>query len=674
MDFIRRHLLRDSRSAWMIFGIAFCLVAFAMFGGHAFSSLALKASQADTAIVNLSGRQRMLSQRILLQALQLTENDSYLQKSQLQLTRDTFVNNHELLLSLSLDSSATQEIYQNPALSIDLSSSVDAFIKRVDHLLFTEGDARIQALIDLQTLGIDTLLAQLDQAVSQFEEASNHNTQKLLSFQKVCLLLGLTLLAAEFIIVFAPLVSTVKHTRDKLDEERKKLVETEIRMTFQASHDHLTGLFNRNYYNSQLDHFLESAKYKGKTHSLLYIDLDNFKLVNDISGYNAGDALLVRVANLFKQKAGNEDCLARLGNDEFVFILHEKNIDEAALIAESLVDKLHKMEFYWEDEQFPISASIGVCEINSHISNTGQIKRLADAARQGAKKHGKDQVFVQGYQEIDKLNDLEFKTWVNTIQVALAHNLFHLFVQKIVSTQNPAEVSHYEILIRLRDANGDTVSPARFIPCAEKYGLISAIDTWVIDNIFGWIDRNCGIAKSMRFSINVSGASLGRDSYLRHVVKQMRHFKIHPGQICFEITETAAVENMEMAQQFISTLREMGCQFAIDDFGSGLSSFTYLKEFDVNYLKIDGSFIENLAENKIDQTIVESMHNVGKQLGLETIAEYVHSQAVCEVVEKLQVDYIQGYYYSKPSPIDSLLKTHLAPANLTQDDTDLRSA
>ena len=655
MDFIKRFLVRDSRHIWLIYAMAFCFVAFPMFGGFTYSTLALQATEKDAAVVNLSGRQRMLSQQILLHALQFTQSNSYLQQTQLQHSRDEFALNHQTLLEYSLRYSQTKSIYLDSHGSTNLNQLVKSFIARADVVLASNADNRMEAMIDLQALGAEKLLNRLDDAVSQFEQTTVMNRDYLLTIQKVTLVVGLFILALEFLLIFMPVLYSAKQTIKRLAEEKEKLSQTKQRISYQSAHDHLTGLYNRITYNQKLEEFIESARFHAKIHSLLYIDLDNFKLVNDISGYSAGDALLIRVAGLLKQFSNDDDCIARLGNDEFVIVLNETTISDATAIADKIVAAFHQLEFFWDDQQFPITASIGVCEINPYISNAGQVKRLADAARQSAKRQGKDQVFVQPYQEIDKLNDLEYKTWVNTVQLALTHDLFSLYAQKIVSTNNTAETSHYEILIRLTDANGEAVSPGQFIPCAERYGLISAIDTWVIDNTFRWIEQNRAFAKELSFSINVSGSSIGKDRFLKHVVRQLKQFKIAPKSICFEITETAVVENRLKAQQFIATLREMGCRFAIDDFGCGLSSYAYLKEFDVDYLKIDGSFVKNVVKSDVDRTIVESMHNVGKRLGLKTVAEFVNNESVYQIMQSMQIDYLQGFYLDEPKPINELL-------------------
>ena len=424
-------------------------------------------------------------------------------------------------------------------------------------------------------------------------------------------------------------------------------------INWQATHDTLTGLYNRNYFDVKLTEMLLDARESGRQHALLYLDLDQFKVVNDTCGHVAGDELLRQVSQLLSSHIRTNDTLARLGGDEFGVQLLNCPAQVALRIANQTRQTIGNFRFCWDDKSFGIGVSIGLVEVNAQSDSVEQVLSDADTACYAAKDNGRNQVHVYRTHASEAAVRQSEMEWVTRIQSAIEQQRFRLFFQVIAPVHDQGSSSHIEILIRMLDIDGQIISPGAFIPAAERYNLMSAIDRWVIGKVFQLISDNLEalIKNDYQFAINLSGHSLSGADTLDYICDQLTRHKIPKGMICFEITETAAISNLSSANHFIRTLKQQGCLFSLDDFGSGLSSFAYLKNLPVDYLKIDGSFVKDMATDLIDQAMVQSINQIGHVMNLKTIAEFVESDEILQCLKDIGVDYAQGYAIAKPTPL-----------------------
>lgn len=422
-------------------------------------------------------------------------------------------------------------------------------------------------------------------------------------------------------------------------------------LSFHASHDSLTRLINRREFERRLSELMMRAKNSGKRHALCYLDLDQFKIVNDTCGHIAGDKLLRQITYLFQEKVRDADILARLGGDEFGLLLENCTLKDAIHIAEGLRKIAKAFRFVWEGKSFDISVSIGVVPILPDSASPAEILSDADAACFAAKDKGRNciQVYEPGNIELARRHG-EMQ-WVSRITEAMEESRFTLYSQAIMPLNDTAP-QHIEILIRMLERDGKVIAPMAFIPAAERYNLMQDIDRWVITSSFSSIKKflDAGGNNNAIFNINLSGASLGQENLPLYIRAELTRHDISPRNICFEITETAAISNYDQAIKLIKNLREIGCLFALDDFGSGLSSFSYLKSMPVDFLKIDGQLIQGIETDLIAYGMVEAIHNVGKIMGIKTIAEFVSNELILEKLRIMGVDYVQGYVISKPQP------------------------
>ncbi len=428
---------------------------------------------------------------------------------------------------------------------------------------------------------------------------------------------------------------------------------------YEASHDSLTGLLNRRQFETHLQGALESVLDDDRQHALFYLDLDHFQVINDSYGHVAGDQLLKELSRELKTKLVESACLARLGDDEFGILLENISTDEAKRQARELCKWVRAYRFFWEDKPFEIGVSIGLVPITSRWRDVGELMRMADSACCVARERGGNRAHVYQAGDAALAQRKGEMQWIPIVRQALLEDNFRLYCQNIVPLAGDANApAHFEILLRLLNEEGDIVRPAAFIAAAERYHLMPEIDRWVITHTLRLLGerRQRGDENSL-FSINISGQSLDEEEFLGFVVEQLHASDVPPESICFEITETAAASNLLIAQRFIATLRDMGCRFALDDFGRGISSFAYLKNLKVDYLKIDGMFVKDLAEDEIGHAMVESINNIGHTMGVQTIAEFVETQAVLEKLVTLGVDYVQGYQLGRPRPLAPMFRT-----------------
>jgi len=424
------------------------------------------------------------------------------------------------------------------------------------------------------------------------------------------------------------------------------------RLSYHASHDVLTGLVNRREFEHRMERALKSAKAHETSYALCYLDLDQFKIVNDTCGHSAGDALLGQVGALLKSKVRWRDTLARLGGDEFAILLESCTLDEAMRMAETLREAVRNFKFTWEERTFRLGASIGVVPISVDNADVAAVLSAADSACQAAKQAGRNRVHSFEENDIDLMRRRREMQWAARINTALEEDRFELFRQSILPLREQETGAHYELLLRMRDETGKIVTPDNFMTAAEHYGITPNIDRWVIENAFRWLVSDADEREKLAMcSINLSGLSLGDDKFLPYVIDQLARSGLDATKICFEITETAAIASFSQANRFIQALKEQGCKFALDDFGSGLSSFGYLKHFPVDYLKIDGSFVKEILHDPIDREMVRSINEIGHLTGKQTIAEFAENMEIINMLRTLGVDYAQGYGVSQPQRI-----------------------
>jgi diguanylate cyclase (GGDEF)-like protein/PAS domain S-box-containing protein len=424
------------------------------------------------------------------------------------------------------------------------------------------------------------------------------------------------------------------------------------RLSYHASHDVLTGLVNRREFESRLERALKSAKAREASYALLYLDIDQFKIINDTCGHSAGDMLLNQVGTLLKAKVRWRDTISRLGGDEFGILLESCTLDEAMRTAEALREAVRNQRFSWEDRVFRLGASVGVVPIAADNEDVASILSAADSACQAAKEGGRNRVHSFAENDIELMRRRREMQWAARINAALEEGRFELFRMLIQPLQKVEVGTHYELLLRMRDESGRIVSPNDFIAAAERYGITPAIDRWVIENAFRWLVSEADEREKLAMcSINLSGQSFGDDKFLPFVIDQFHKSGLDAGKICFEITETAAVASFSQANRFIQALKELGCKFALDDFGTGLSSFGYLKHFPVDFLKIDGSFVREILRDPIDREMVRSINEIGHLTGKKTIAEFAENAEIIQMLTSLGIDYAQGYGIAQPQRV-----------------------
>ena len=430
------------------------------------------------------------------------------------------------------------------------------------------------------------------------------------------------------------------------------------KLSWQASHDGMTGLVNRAEFERRLKNLVEQAQEEQTQHAMLYLDLDQFKVVNDTSGHVAGDELLRQLAVLMQKLVRDSDTLARLGGDEFGVLLANCDQAHAMRVADSLREKIRDYRFIWQEQVFEIGVSIGIVEINQEHSDISLILSHADIACYAAKDGGRNRAHVFQPDDDELMQRHSEMLWVAKLSEAMEHGRLELYGQSIQPVHADSKTSRwFEILLRLRNEKGQLVPPGAFIPAAERYNLMPAVDRWVISHAFEFVCHQIeGSDCPLRVSINLSGASLNQDDTAAFILKQAGACGLDPACICFEITETAAISNLTRAYRLMHDLKAAGFRFALDDFGSGVSSFNYLKNLPVDYLKIDGSFVRDMLTDSVDQAMVEMINQIGHVMGIQTIAEYVESGEILQRLEQLGIDFAQGFHLHRPAAIDSLIE------------------
>ena len=454
------------------------------------------------------------------------------------------------------------------------------------------------------------------------------------------------------------------------DITSKKAYENEL--TYQAQHDSLTGLYNRKYFQQELERVVSRVARSAADCAVFYMDLDQFKYVNDTVGHGAGDQLLLETTHLLKSHLREGDLLARFGGDEFTVLLYNLDRDEACNVAEGLRKLFEHYQFVDSGQSFNVTLSLGIACINSQTNSADDVLSQADIACNIAKTNGRNRVHIAepGSNEQDGLaNDMG---WASRVRDAFENDRFSLVYQPIISVANGA-VNDYEVLLRMQRENGEYILPGGFMPAAERFGLVHNVDRWAITRAIKYLDELTNQHKNnLRFAINLSGRAFEDKQLLPLISGLINDSSLSPSQLTFEITETAAIANLNDASKFISSLKDLGCEFALDDFGSGFCSFSYLKKLPVDKLKIDGSFVKNLAETQVDQAMVQSMNQIAHALGKKTIAEFVENDQTLQLLKGYGVDYAQGNFVGIPcASIHSAMDFQSSNINTTKEAEDL---
>ncbi len=423
-------------------------------------------------------------------------------------------------------------------------------------------------------------------------------------------------------------------------------------MSYQASHDALTGLVNRREFERRLQEALDAARSGPVTHILCYLDLDRFKVVNDSCGHVAGDNMLREVAGLLKDAVRDSDTVARIGGDEFAMLLIGCPLEKARQIADDVCRAVTDYRFVWKDKIFNIDVSIGLVEIGHESGNAEEVMSAADSACYVAKQRGGHVHVYSAHDEAVARHRGEIH-WLQKLQSALKENRFELYSQPIVAvTAAILDGPALEVLVRMKDENGQEVSPSDFLRAAERYRLMALVDRWVVQTTLSALGRGAlQVDKDRSVAINISGQTLGDTQFLEFVVDCFDRTGVTPNQVCFEVTENSVITNIEHARRFIGVLHGMGCSFALDDFGRGLGSFSNLKNLTMDFLKIDGSFMRNLARDSVNQAMVAAMIKLARTLNFRVIAEQVEDEGALETARKMGIDYVQGYIIARPAPL-----------------------
>lgn len=459
------------------------------------------------------------------------------------------------------------------------------------------------------------------------------------------------LLLANFALAALLTILTIWRVGKVLKQRRH----IESALAWQASHDDLTGLANRRAFEQSFSKISKTnVTAKGPGYALLYIDLDQFKIVNDTCGHAAGDALLRQICAPLQQALRVEDLVSRVGGDEFSVLLPNIDAHEALRSAEQIRGAIEHFSFVWQGRRFGVTASIGLAHCSSATTMMEEIMTQADMACFMAKEKGRNRVHAHLDEDQELLDRIGEMDWVQRIHQALEEDRLCLYGQEIVPLAGGGDAGlHLEILIRMHDETGALVPPSSFIPAAERFGLMQLIDRWVVLNAFKILSERERFANKLPVTccaINLSGGTIGDAPFLDFLKSAFVEYKISPQTICFEVTETAAIVNLQAARSFIRDLRRLGCTFALDDFGSGMSSFTYLKEIPADYLKIDGAFVRNLLTDRPDRAMVEMISHIGHIMGKQIVAEFVENEEVADALFDIGIDYAQGFGIAPPLP------------------------
>jgi len=552
---------------------------------------------------------------------------------------------------------------------LDIWRTGDEFLARLDTAASDLHAVHLARRVDRAELGsILGDIVQINEELKPWQNRFSNTLGEATRWIKSTLLLVILTVAGTLVPIGIGLTQRMVSRIDRAERELKELKlgqEYAMKLAYHASHDQLTNLVNRPEFENRLKRALQEVTTQGRQHVVMYLDLDQFKIVNDTCGHAAGDQLLRQVGALLKQKIREGDSLARLGGDEFGVLLENCPMHEAIRIADELRQCIADFRFVSETRSFNIGASIGVIHVADETLNLTDVLGAADAACYMAKEKGRNR--VQFYRPHDsevflRRGEME---WVSRLQRALQGGRFALYAQEIISIEDQApRGAHFELLMRMLDEHDNIIPPMAFIPAAERYSMMPLIDQWVVQNAFAKISSlgpKCGT-----YAINISGTSIGDERFLEFVREQLKRYVMPLRTICFEITETAAIANFDKAARFFGELKALGCLFSLDDFGAGMSSFGYLKHLPVDFIKIDGSFVKDVADDAVDFTMVRAINDVGHAMGKKTIGEFVNGEAGLAALRRIGVDFAQGHWISPPSPFLSPVAAKLHSSRIAE--------
>ncbi len=438
--------------------------------------------------------------------------------------------------------------------------------------------------------------------------------------------------------------------------DQRKLSE---QLSYQATHDELTGLINRRHFDNEIHNAIDDAHVNNISHVLVFMDMDRFKVVNDTCGHIAGDELLQQLATMFKSLFSKRDVLGRLGGDEFAVIMKNCTIEQSLRMTECLHEEMGAFRFTWDDKTFSLGVSVGMTVIDRHSESVSRLLQNVDSACYVAKQTGRNKTHIFSEKDEDVFKRQGEMRWISRINEAFEHDDFVLFAQPIVPLHSQ-ESAFYELLLRMND-DGEIIAPGLFLPAAERYDLSISIDKWVLRRVLEWIEsKPLVLEKAQHIFVNLSGKAIGNEDFQNYTIRSLKEFAVNPEKICFEITETTAIANLAGAIDFIKSLKRLGCFFALDDFGSGVSSFGYLKNLPVDYLKIDGMFIRDICVNEVNLAMVRSINDISHVMGKKTIAEFVEDDQTFAMLRNIGVDYAQGYAIDRPAPLNDLSQKRIA--------------
>ena len=574
---------------------------------------------------------------------------------------DDFIARDEYRLQLSaygLNYKKSKDFLSSFHMSAREAKLLDQIIKRsrvakeyndtaADNLLSDLPKKDIQNQLLLANEARQEMLASLNELVILQEKVTHSVINEAKEYQETISHIILLLSLAAFFIALYIAQLVIRETSKKNSE-----------IHFQATHDELTKLVNRKEFNHRLKEAFNNARDNHETHALCFLDLDNFKTINDSCGHKAGDELLIQLTRTIKNNIRSHDTLARIGGDEFGLLLEGCSLDKAVEIAEGIISLIKNYEFNWQDKKLHVGVSIGLVMITRATQNIEKALSEADTACYVAKDMGRNQVHIHGLDD-DLVKKMHKElSWVADINNVENINRFSLYLQKIKSIQSGNATLMYEVLLRLNDDEGTLISPGSYLPAAERFILMKNVDRWVIKKTFKQLSKlyetipNCNV----RLFIKISENSLTNQTFSDFIIKQYKKHNITHNAVCLEISEALAVKNINQAADIISALRKHNIKFALDNFGSGISSFSYLKNLPVDYLKIDGNIIKNISHNTTDKAMVAAINQIGKVMNIETIAKHVENVFTLNQLKDIGIDYAQGFYLGKPKQINECIE------------------
>jgi diguanylate cyclase (GGDEF)-like protein len=507
--------------------------------------------------------------------------------------------------------------------------------------------AEINSAINEANKARGKTISALTQLVIRQEDNARQSLEDSVTYQKLAQAIIIILTLASLLVGALISLFVLRETTRKNSEIR-----------FQASHDALTKLINRKEFETRLEFALEKTQLDGREHALCFLDLDQFKVINDTCGHKAGDELLCQLTRVINSHVRERDTLSRLGGDEFGLLLEDCTLETAIEIAEGIIRLVNKYEFHWLDKVHHVGVSIGITAITRKTSNITKAMSEVDIACYAAKDMGRNQLHVHELTDVQVKRMHKELSWVADIQNSLKDNRFKLYAQPIYTALGKQpEIRMYEVLLRLKDDEGNISSPGNYIPAAERFGLMRDVDQWVIEQVVKTL-HEIGDTRDICLFVNLSANTLSDKSFCAHILQLIEDYKIDGNSLCFEITETAAIRNVRQAVDFITALKQTNCFFALDDFGTGMSSFSYLKDLPVDYLKIDGSLVTDIHSNNISHAMVAAINEVGSVMSIKTIAEHVENESTLRRLNEIGVNFVQGFHFGLPKPIGTLQLEH----------------